>query len=430
MLTSTCWLRHVLILWASTAALAAQVIEDESAEECTVGVACGKATPDGRPLLWKTRDTSSKHNEVVRFTDGKYEYLALVTASSGRSAWAGCNEKGFCIMNSVSTDFRSGKAKGGRGNGGFMKLGLQTCATVADFEDLLKRTNKTGRRTRANFGVIDATGAAAVFEAGSATFSRFDAADPEIAPQGFIVRSNFAMTVKNNDKVKARSIERYERGNHLCRAAVTKQELTPKQLLRQFCRDLSDKDGNPLSVPLEKKIGKAPLGMLDNDKCIARPSTKSAVVFHGVKAGEDPGLTTFWVILGEPLFSIAVPCWVHAGGVAAELDGEKHSPLCTAAIAIRDENYLVREREKPKAGEQGRRSRRGKKHYLKTAGLSKVWECTYPAEDKIFDATARQLEKWRSTLPKPADVKSFHDRMARQALASLRELLPARVGQK
>ena len=49
----------------------------DSAEECTVGVACGKATPDGRPLLWKTRDTNAKNNEVVYVTDGTYKYLAL-----------------------------------------------------------------------------------------------------------------------------------------------------------------------------------------------------------------------------------------------------------------------------------------------------------------------------------------------------------------
>ena len=45
---------------------------------------------------------------VVRFTDGKYECLALVTAGQLQSAWAGSNEKGFCIMNSVSPDFRRG----------------------------------------------------------------------------------------------------------------------------------------------------------------------------------------------------------------------------------------------------------------------------------------------------------------------------------
>ncbi|MBT8444580.1 MAG: peptidase C45, partial [Gammaproteobacteria bacterium] len=178
-----------LVAWAVVALPTAAIaqVDEDSGEECTVGVACGKATPDGRPLLWKTRDTSSRHNEVVRFTDGKYEYLALVTAGQNRSAWAGSNEKGFCIMNSVSTDFRRGGAGNGPGNGRMMKIALQSCATVADFEALLKKTDESGRRTRANFGVIDATGAAAVFETSPDSYTRFDADDPEIAPKGFIV---------------------------------------------------------------------------------------------------------------------------------------------------------------------------------------------------------------------------------------------------
>jgi hypothetical protein len=38
-------------------------------EDCTIGVASGKATPDGRPMIWKTRDTSAKDNEVYYNTN-------------------------------------------------------------------------------------------------------------------------------------------------------------------------------------------------------------------------------------------------------------------------------------------------------------------------------------------------------------------------
>ena len=37
---------------------------EDPSEGCTVGVASGRATPDGRPLLWKTRDGSAMNNEV------------------------------------------------------------------------------------------------------------------------------------------------------------------------------------------------------------------------------------------------------------------------------------------------------------------------------------------------------------------------------
>ncbi|MEE2886270.1 MAG: peptidase C45 [Planctomycetota bacterium] len=398
--------------------LPAQVQDLDILEECTVGVACGKATPDNRPLLWKTRDTNAKNNEVVYFTDGKYKYLALVTAGQDSSAWAGVNEKGFCIMNSLSTDLPRGERRA-MGNGGFMKLALRTCATVADLEAMLVRTAETGRRTRANFGVIDATGAAMVFETGATTHKRFDASDPKVAPEGFIVRSNFAMSA-DNARTRARSIERYQRGNSICKAAVAKENLTARHLLRQFCRDLADSDGKPFSVPLEQVVGKAPAGMLDNNKCIARPSTRSAVVFHGVRAPEHPDLTTFWVVLGEPIFSVAVPCWVRTGAVAPELDGEEHSPLCDAAISLTADGYITRRKE----------GRRSPARYLNTKELPKIWERTYPAEDEIFKATAEHLKTWRNKLPPPEKMLQFHQAMAKQAHTCLKNLVTARSGVK
>ncbi|MCI0495741.1 hypothetical protein L0Z72_12120, partial [candidate division KSB1 bacterium] len=47
-------------------------------EECTVAVVSGKATVDGRPLLWKNRDTSYLDNEVSYFADGKYAYIGVI----------------------------------------------------------------------------------------------------------------------------------------------------------------------------------------------------------------------------------------------------------------------------------------------------------------------------------------------------------------
>ena len=45
---------------------------------CTVAVISGKYTKDGRPLLWKNRDTNYINNQIMFFNDGKYEYMGLV----------------------------------------------------------------------------------------------------------------------------------------------------------------------------------------------------------------------------------------------------------------------------------------------------------------------------------------------------------------
>jgi len=162
-------------------------------EECTVGVASGKATVDGRSLLWKNRDTDVLNNEINYFTDGRFDYLALVSVGYPNLAWAGVNEMGFCIMNSASKDLK-GESKNGLGNGAFMKEALKSCTSVKEFEEMLQQTNADGRTTNANFGVIDAFGGAAFFETGNYSYTRFDATNPKVAPDGYIVRSNFSVT--------------------------------------------------------------------------------------------------------------------------------------------------------------------------------------------------------------------------------------------
>ena len=69
----------------------------EMSEECTIAVLTGKATRDGRPILWKNRDAGYLDNEVIFFTDGRYKSVALVNAGETDKAWIGLNERGFAI---------------------------------------------------------------------------------------------------------------------------------------------------------------------------------------------------------------------------------------------------------------------------------------------------------------------------------------------
>ena len=74
-----------------------------------------------------------------------------------------------------------------------MRLALETCADLNDFEDLLRRSSgKWG--IEANFGVLDADGNVAYYETGYYDFTKFDVNDPAVAPKGYIVRTNFSVT--------------------------------------------------------------------------------------------------------------------------------------------------------------------------------------------------------------------------------------------
>ena len=184
-------------------------------ENCTLGVAFGKATADGRPLLWKTRDyASAPNNEVFYNTNYRYKFVSVITAG-GTESWMGVNEKGFALLNATSSDLIAGSS--GISPGSLMRYVLGNCATVADFQHFLDSTNVTGRQTATNIGVIDSTGAAAMFETAGFEYWKFDANDSTIAPNGYVLRTNFAFNgdAKNGLNDGIYSIERYRRTTKL-----------------------------------------------------------------------------------------------------------------------------------------------------------------------------------------------------------------------
>ena len=79
-----------------------QSLQAENIEDgCTIGVAAGSATADGRPLLWKTRDGSSYNNAIVYVNYKKYNFIRVINAEDWfPHAWMGVNEKGFAILDS------------------------------------------------------------------------------------------------------------------------------------------------------------------------------------------------------------------------------------------------------------------------------------------------------------------------------------------
>ena len=55
----------------------------QESKACTSAIITGKATPDGRPLLWKHRDTGTLDNRIEYFDKSKdnsikYAFIALV----------------------------------------------------------------------------------------------------------------------------------------------------------------------------------------------------------------------------------------------------------------------------------------------------------------------------------------------------------------
>jgi hypothetical protein len=364
-----------------------------SQEECTVAIVSGKATIDGRPLLWKNRDTSNLDNEVSYFDDGKYPYIGVINAGDTTQVWMGVNSAGFAIMNSESRDLEGDTLDA---EGYFMKQALMECATVDEFEHLLIETNTTGRETKANFGVIDAKGAAIFFEAGNHTFTKFDANDPEAVPLGFIVRANFAMTAVDTSKSYGKV--RYKRANKLFEKFVKEKSLNHKTILQYIARDLVNEQTNPYPLPYEGQQDGKPAGFIRTYHSINRFRTASCGVFHGVVPGENPLLTSMWIILGEPICGIAVPLWVAAGSVPSAFDGEPTSKL----------NDLIQQLEMQAYPDTIL------KRYLDTTALvNKNSDGLLPRllkiEDEILLITQQKIKNWNEKFSPKNEIVKFEN---------------------
>lgn len=398
-----------LILFVMTVCLFSQLIAQPvlQGDECTLGVASGKATEDGRPLLWKTRDyISSPDNEVTYNSTMEYAFVAVVNAR-GTQPWMGVNEQGFAIVNSTSSDLPGGS---GISNGECMKYALGSCATVDEFEQFLLNTNADGRGTQANFGVIDATGGAAIFETGGDVFWKFDANDSTVAPDGFVLRTNFAFNgeAKNGLNNSIYSIERYRRQDILINAFHDGDSLNYRSVFRHQMRDFAYSNGDPVPVPFpDQWQSDRPYGYIFAYRCICRSTSVSAAVIQGVLPDESPLLSTLWAILGQPATSVAVPYW-PVGKTPAEADGPSTAPLCNVANQFRDllfdyapnTNYID-------------------SYKLRDSESGGLWSMTFPAEDSIFSVAERNLAHWRSDTLNVADMLATESSLAKFALSEV-----------
>jgi len=208
-----------------------------AAGACTTAVVAGAGSADGRPILWKNRDADDHQNQVVYCSDGKYPYIGVVNKAdaAGMAIWAGINSQGLAIMNSASYNLEGAENSVAEGN--VMKLALQSCATVADFQALLETSNMGGRDVAANFGVIDAKGGAAYFETDKKSYKRFNADDPAIAPKGYLIRTNFSESGKPGEGA---GFVRFKRASELVEEAVKLKGLDAQSLLKQIARDVAN----------------------------------------------------------------------------------------------------------------------------------------------------------------------------------------------
>ena len=374
-------------------------------EECTSVVATGAGTVDGAAILWKNRDNPTElSNKVVFVEDAPHSYLALVDGepANGRLAWAALNEAGFAVANTATTNLPPMEPSGHPAI--LMGDAARTCATVDEFERFLAANFGKNRGTRSNFLAVDAKGGAAIFETHANGFKRLNAAD---APEHYLGNTNFS---RSGAADQGGGYMRFDREAALLKA-VPKGRLSVGYILDVMSRDL----GHPLlhhpERPEWKKLPADVPVWLHTTYTIDRPTTASAVVIHHEKPGEDPKRATMWVVLGEPLTSIAVPLWVAAGTPPAELWESKEAALVAESARLKNILRPLKSAER--------------REYVDVTRLDNAagtgWLPAILAAERENIAQAEALLRKNASV---ADLAAFEKTAAARALAALRRICP------
>jgi hypothetical protein len=382
---------------------------------CTVAVVSGKATPDGRPLLWKNRDTMTLENKMRHFEGEKFGFIGLIDTfdTEGVRVWAGINTKGFALMNSLARDLYVGELMALE-NGTFIKTALGECANISDFEKLLERT-KGKRRIGANFGVIDAEGNACFFETSNTAHEKFDANDPHVAPFGYIIRTNFAYTSANKD-VGAGYI-RFERASHLFQTARSEGRLDHKFIIQEAARDLVNEKlhSYPLTNPAIHDPS-TPL-FINTSHTINRNLTASVTVFHGALSLEKAHLATMWILLGQPVSTVAIPLWAHASNVPTLLSGKDNGNSPLNEFSRRLASYLYPDK---RGYMEGYLNVTRLKNYDEEGVLAKLFRI----ENQVIALTENKLNGWKNSKPSNREILEFEEQLVSRVFENLKDSFP------
>lgn len=367
---------------------------------CTTAVVSGKATVDGRPLLLKNRDADALQNRLVYFFDGKYNFIGLVNSSDKNNSevWTGFNSAGFGIMNSASYNLKiNDTTKISDLEGKIMKMALEQCKTLTDYEDLLNSLPKP-LGVEANFGVIDADGGAAYYEVNNFSFTKYDVNDPAVAPNGYLIRTNFSFAGTEN---KGYGYIRYETASELFSEKYKDGKISFEFLINDVPRCLIHSfTKTDLSKNLPSETEKKYVFFRDY---IPRYYSSAAIVIQGVEENESVGLTTMWTILGFPLTSIVIPIWLIQDGSLPNVlmaDNSGNAPLCNLALQLKDKVFS--------------NQNDASENYLNLSALinkqnTGIRQKIIPVEEEVLDKSKTLLSKWRSEGINQSEVKEFYN---------------------
>lgn len=362
-----------IILLATLSALPA------ASYACTSAIIPGWATPDGRPLLWKHRDTGTLDNRLEHFKGEKYAFVGLVNSpSEGGEVWIGSNTAGFAIMNTASYCLKDDDvpACDMDREGFLMYRALEICATLEDFEHFLDTLSRP-MGVEANFGCIDAFGGAAYYETDNdGWFKR----DVDAMQEGYCVVTNFSVTGRPEDW---KGVERFRTADAVMsrqsRSEGRFDDMSPYFLMDSLSRSY-EHQGDSLFIP--------------------RYITSSSVAVRGVREGESADKSVIYTALGYPDCSVMIPVPVseedHIPACLRKGSGTMNCEACDFSLSLKY-SYIFME------------GRNGPTDFTHTEELA---ECARKAEKRIRRPFERLFESFRRGRIDAETYTEKYDRMS------------------
>lgn len=380
---------------------------------CTTAVISGEYTSDGRPMIWKLRDTDYLKNKMMYFEDGLFNYVGLVNSEDikGEQVWGGANSEGFSIMNSASFNVNLNDTTSFKDQEGFIiKKALQECATLEDFEKLLDKLAKP-MGLAAHFGVIDAKGGAAFYEVNNYTYTKFDANDPTEAPNGYILRTNFSFTGK---KDVGYGFIRFQTAQDIFYEADAEGKLNHQTIIQDFSRcfkhSVLDKDYR--AIYSDKPEGE---DFINSGDLITRHGSSSSILIQGAKPGVVDDIATIWIQVGFPNTCMVLPVWVEGGSnlpKALQADASGNAPLNEMALKLKEQCYPI------KRSSGFKYLQISKLFNSEKTGMVQEIE---KAENEIFIKTAQQIKDWKHSKNKTKAIQGYYKWLDEYVLKSYKE---------
>ena len=378
-----------------------------SAWACTSFIISGKATPSGKPMMFKHRDTGELNNRIAYFQGEKYAFIGLMNSPMlDGEVWSGMNEAGFCIMNTASYNLREDTLKCQMDREGeLMYHALGACATLADFEAWLT-TYPQPWGVEANFGVIDAQGGAAYYEMNNSRYIKYDVNEEE---NGYRVVTNFSFAGRYEDY---EGWERYQTASAIMQESFSRErEMTAVDAINLFSRKYRHE-----VLGVNYYAENAPQYIVDQDY-IPRRITSAVICFQGVKAGNDPKYSVMWSALGYPACAVAVPLLMKSSSLPAYMAARNpkakkgdalHCEMCDASLNVKDQWAF------PMHISNGKRYVALQTILVGTDGKPALMTCTNDVETQIQSDFSPLYLQWENGALTDQAFYKWYDQAAKQ----------------